>query len=405
MTIAIFTIGTEITRGEIHNTNTGWLAEKLTENGHLVTEMVSVDDDDQALDRTLNRLCAHHEIVICTGGLGPTTDDRTRNSAARVAQVNLVKDEDSFCELKRYLSQKNRPLTPSNKAQVYFPTGSLVLKNHQGTAPGFSLSIKKSQAYFLPGVPQEMRPLFLESVLPNLPSVQNPLACIRIHTYGLPEAQLSDLLKDLDSVTIGYRAANSYVEVKVLAHGKDHPSALHSAEKVAQIIEERLGSHAYARDNISLPGHVGELLQAQGLSLGLAESCTGGLVSSLITRLAGASRYYNGAICSYQNDVKERLLFVSPETLKKYGAVSQQVAKEMALGARKALACDISLALTGIAGPTGASAEKPVGLVHWAISYKDQLLVKEGVFRGSRKEIQDRAAMAGLWSLRTALYD
>lgn len=406
MTCALFTIGTELTRGELHNTNSGWLAEKLSELGYEVTEMLTVDDDDERMIESLRRLSAKHQIVITTGGLGPTTDDRTSACAAQAFNQPLTRDEKCLDEIRQLFESHGRVMSPSNEKQADFPEGAQVLPNARGTAPGFYLEVDDSHLFFTPGVPGEMKPMFEQHIVPLLPPPERQVATARLRTFGLPESQVNDLLAGLEEdhqITIGYRASHSEIEVKVLAQARPAESqdALQKrAEAVADLVEQRLGEAVYARGKSSLPAEIGRQLMAKGASLGLAESCTGGLVAELITQVPGASSYFHGGIVSYSNAVKEKLLKVDPQLLVAHGAVSEEVVRAMAEGARSALNVDYSLSLSGIAGPGGGSEEKPVGLVHWAVAGPTGVFAFQRVFRGDRSQVQRRAALSGLWSLR-----
>ncbi len=409
MTCALFTIGTELTRGELHNTNSGWLAAELSELGYEVTEMVTVDDDDPRIESTLKRLTNAHEFVITTGGLGPTTDDRTSACAAAAFGLALVRDEQALESIRALFLKFGVEMSSSNEKQADFPEGATVLFNSIGTAPGFMIKTPTAQAFFTPGVPSEMKAMFEHEIVPLLPPVKSPVATARLRCFGMPESQVNDKLQGIEEehgVIIGYRASQSEIEVKVLTHGRESESREElqaRAEKVADICVERLGDVVYGRGFTSLTAELGRLLRAQGRSLGLAESCTGGLVSELVTSVSGSSAYFQGSIVSYSNTVKQSVLGVPLSVLEAEGAVSESVVCAMAEGARRTLGADVALSLSGIAGPTGGTADKPVGLVHWAVSDEQGTYAFQRVFRGDRAQVQRRAALSGLWSLRSLL--
>lgn len=410
MTLALLTIGTELTRGELENSNSTWLAEQLSQMGHEVTELVTVDDDDDRIVSALRRLSCEHDAIVCTGGLGPTTDDRTTACAAQLLGVPLVRDSASLETIAGLFEKRGRTMAPSNAKQADFPQGATVLPNSRGTAPGFFVDLPpRCRAFFMPGVPAEMRAIFEGYVVPALPQVQRPVVAVRLRTFGMPESEVNDRLVGLEEehrVTLGYRASHSEIEVKVLATahpGESRPSLEQRAQEVAELVEARLGDAVYGRGTARLPEVVGELLAARGQWLGLAESCTGGLVAEMLTQAPGASRSFAGGIISYANHVKEQVLGVSPETLRQHGAVSEKVAREMAEGARRSLSVDYALAFTGIAGPGGGTEQKPVGLVHWAVAHAVGVETKSQVFFGTRAQVQRRAALSGLWSLRQLL--
>jgi nicotinamide-nucleotide amidase len=298
----------------------------------------------------------------------------------------------------------------SNYKQADFPRGSTVLDNDHGTAPGFFVDIGSEghtcRAFFLPGVPSEMEPMFEAGVVRALPRVRARLHVRRLRVFGMPESEVNDLLAGLEQgcgVTIGYRASGAEIEVKVLSAeraGELYGGAATRADAALGEARARLGEVVFGDGTMRLPEHVGALLLERGLTLGLAESCTGGLVSHLLTTLPGASAYYLGGVCCYGNSVKQAVLGVSAASLDEHGAVSAEVARELAEGARRLLGVDVALALTGVAGPSGGTHDKPVGLVHWAVADRAGTLVEHRCFPGGRAQVQRRAALAGLWSVR-----
>lgn len=409
MTCAILLIGTELTRGELRDKNGGDLAENLTDRGYEVGEICTVDDDDNRIVSTLRRLADCHEFVVATGGLGPTTDDRTSACAAHAVLKPLVRNAAAHEHLLSQMKARGRAVSPASEKQADFPEGARVLKNPRGTAPGFSIELGSCRLFFMPGVPSEMEHMFEAEVVPLLPPPPLRIVCRRLRTFGLPEVDVNDRLAGLEqtySVVIGYRASHSEIEVKVLARGAsqlDDSEIEQRADKAVKEIRRRLGEAVYAEGTISMPEALGALLREKNLRLGLAESCTGGLVSQMVTSVPGASAYYSGGICSYDNSVKVGLLGVNPSALETHGAVSEVVARQMAEGARRALGVDISLALTGIAGPDGGSEEKPVGLVHFAVASEKETRAYHQVFSGTRAQVQRRAALFGLWQVRECL--
>lgn len=409
MTIALFTIGTELTRGELVDSNSAFLADALTALGFEVAEMLTVDDDDERIVSALVRLARIHRIIVCTGGLGPTTDDRTSACVARAMNVPLVRNQEAHRSLISTLQARGRAISPSNEKQVDFPEGATVLSNPCGTAPGFLVDIGKAACFFMPGVPTEMQAMFEREVLPRLPQPETRVLHRRLRTFGLPESEVNDRLQGMEEtygVQLGYRASNSEIEVKILTKTRpaEAPEAFSARAEAARLaVLQRLGAAVYAEGTVRLPEALGLLLKEAGWTFGVAESCTGGLVSELMTSVPGASEYFFGGITSYANSVKEGLLAVRRDTLQDVGAVSEEVARQMAEGARRILGVDIALSLTGIAGPGGGSAEKPVGLVYFAIATPDGTVSDRRVFRGDRRQIQMRAALTGLWAVRAAV--
>jgi nicotinamide-nucleotide amidase len=406
MSAAVLCIGTELTRGELLNSNATWLAEALTTIGFEVLAVDCVDDDRLRIEEALTRLSLAHEVLVCTGGLGPTTDDITTECAARLAGVELVRDEPSLQAIRDRLLRFNRQMALSNAKQADFPRGSRILPNPNGTAPGFELKLNRALAFFMPGVPFEMKAMFESFVEPAItPLLRDRHFQVLLRTFGLPESEVNDRLAGIEAefgVIIGYRATTPEIEVKVLARAGTVEGARAIAERAALTVRERLGDEVvFGEGKARFPEAVCQLLEAKGLTLALAESCTGGLVSELVTAHSGASAVFRGGAVTYANDAKIALLGVPPELLARFGAVSAEVARAMADGARRAFNADIALALTGIAGPSGGSTEKPVGLVHLAVSNADGLSDRRVVFPGNREQVRRRAAFAGLSLVRS----
>jgi len=399
MTAAVLCIGTELTRGELLNSNATWLAESLTRIGLEVTAVDCVDDDRARIEAYLRRLSAEHRVLVCTGGLGPTTDDITTECAARVAGVELLRDAESLGRIEELLSRFGRKVAASNAKQADFPAGARILPNPRGTAPGFCVRLGSADAYFMPGVPAEMKAMFDAHVAPHVEAlVSEPRCQLVLRCFGLPESEVNDRLAGIESthgVTIGYRASLPEIEVKVLAQAATADVASEVARRAADEVRARLGDHVYGEGFGSLPEHVGTLLAERGQTLALAESCTGGLAAELITRIAGSSRYFLGGVVAYANSAKTELLGVPAQLIAEHGAVSAQVARAMAEGVRQRLGADLGLAFTGIAGPAGGTPEKPVGLVHWALASAAGTQLGERVFIGGRLDIRRRAAFAG----------
>jgi len=408
MTTAVLCIGTELTRGELLNSNATWLAESLTRLGLEVTAVDCVDDDRGRIEAYLRRLSAEHQVVVCTGGLGPTTDDITTECAARVAGVALVRDEPSLEHIKELLRRYGRSeMAASNAKQADFPAGARILPNPRGSAPGFHVKLGAAAAYFMPGVPSEMKAMFSASVAPDLGAlVTEQRHQLVLRCFGMAESEINDRLAGVEAqygVVIGYRASLPEIEVKVLARGATSDDALTLAQRAAADVRARLGDCVYGEGFGSLPEHVGAQLAERGVTLAIAESCTGGLAAELLTRIPGSSRYFLGGVVAYANAVKTALLGVPAELLAAHGAVSAEVARAMAEGVRERLGADLGLAFTGIAGPDGGTADKPVGLVHWAVASRTGTVLRDRVFIGDRLAIRRRATFAGFDLLRRSL--
>lgn len=405
MRCAILSIGTELTRGDLLNANARWLAAELAGRGYEVTEIATIDDDESRIVETLLRLATSHDVIVSTGGLGPTTDDLTTIAVAKAVGSPLVRDIATLEHIVARVRARGRAPSPSNDKQADFPEGATILPNPNGTAPGFSVSIGSARAHFLPGVPAEMRPMFQTSVVPTLPPPVRPFVVERLRAFGVPESELNDRLAGIEAefdVTIGYRASRYEVELKVL--GTDAAAV----QAGASIIRERIGNALFGDGRSTLAATLGRELKARGLRLALAESCTGGLVSSWMTAESGSSSYYLGGVTSYANSAKEALLGVPHDVLQEHGAVSEAVARAMAEGAVRAFDADVGVSLTGVAGPTGGTEKSPVGRVHFAVARRVETslvtVAAVDTFPGSRSEVQTRAGLSALWLLHEALH-
>lgn len=404
MTVALLSIGTEITRGEIVNTHAPWIAAELIASGFNVAAMEAVPDSLEAVASAIRRLTAGYRLVIATGGLGPTTDDLTAAAVARAAGVELVRDESALLAIRRRVEAQGKMMNAGLEKQAFIPAGCEVLPNANGTAPGFIVQLGDTPAFFLPGIPSEMRRMFTEQVLPRVrPTAPNNTFQVRLRTYGLSESAIGLALEGLEAshagVTLGCRVHFPEVDVKVHARAASPALAREAALRAAEDAKARLGDIVYGSEDESFPEIVGRAVRGRGWRLAVGESCTGGLIMQLLTAHP-ASDYLVGGAVTYANSARSRLLGVFEDTLRGHGAVSAEVAAEMAEGARRLCECDVALAVTGIAGPTGGTAAKPVGLAYWAVTHPGGTVVRDRVFRGDREEVQLAAAYAGLDLLR-----
>lgn len=404
MTVALLSIGTELTRGEIVNTNAPWLASELSASGFNVVAAEAVPDDLEAIVSALKRLAQTYRLVIVTGGLGPTTDDLTAAAAARAAGVELVRDESALLAVRRRVESFGKVMNAGLEKQADVPASAETLPNSNGTAPGFSIQLGDTPVFFLPGVPREMKRMFTEQVLPRVrPSAPNNSFQVRLRTYGLGESSIGQALEGIEAahpgVTLGYRIQFPEVDVKVHARASSQAAAREAALRAVEDVKARLGDVVYGMGDESFPEIVGRAVRSRGWRLAVAESCTGGLIMHLLTSYP-ASDYLVGGAVTYANSAKSRLLGVFEDTLRGHGAVSTEVSAEMAEGARRLCECDVALSITGIAGPTGGTATKPVGLVYWCVAHPGGTIVRDRVFVGTRDEVQLAAAYAGLDLLR-----
>jgi nicotinamide-nucleotide amidase len=406
MTVALLSTGSELLRGEVVNTNASWLAEHLSELGHQVAAIEVVGDTRQELVASIERLTTAHPLVVVTGGLGPTTDDLTATAAAEQAGVELMTNEEALADIQRWVVKRAIPLRASHAKQAKLPAGSEMIPNETGTAPGFVMRSEGCVAFYLPGVPSEMRMMFEQYVAPRVGSTGDEQSySICLHTVGVGESWLADQLDDLElgeAVTIGFRARTSEVDVRLAASGNEPTAARSRVEHAAELVRERLGAAVYGVGEQSMPLLAASSVRNKGWRLAVAESCTGGLIAQQLTSIP-ASDYFMGGVVTYADSAKTSLLGVSEDTLRAHGAVSPQIAAEMANGARRAFDCEVAVSVTGIAGPTGATANKAVGLCYWAVAHPGGTVVEDRVFSGDRKRVQHRASFATLDLLRRTL--
>lgn len=408
MNAAVLSIGTEITRGELTNSNAAWLGESLTTLGYPVLLHLSIPDEIESIAETLRDLGERVQVVVVTGGLGPTTDDMTAEAAARAARVELVCDEALLAEVRRKYQSRGRQLSTQGEKQAHIPAGATPLRNTVGTAPGFWLELGQARCFFLPGVPREMREMFGERVLPVIAeSAPADTHQVSLRTFGLPESRVGELLAGLEEehqgITLGYRASFPEVEVKVLATADGAQAAVTQAREVAKVVRERLGEAVYGDGEDTYPSALGDVLRERRWSISVAESCTGGLVGQMLTSVPGSSDYLRLDAVVYANSAKTRVLGVEPDILRGYGAVSGETAAAMADGARRLGDTDVAVSITGIAGPGGGTDDKPVGTVWFGLSFREgKSITMRHHLHGDRERVRTRAAYIALEAVRRA---
>lgn len=378
MTAEILCVGTELLLGNIVNTNAAFLSRELAAAGIFTYHQSVVGDNAARLSESLALSLSRSDIVIITGGLGPTYDDLTKETVAASFGLKMEMHEPSLERLKKFFAQFNREMTPNNEKQAMMPEGCTVFLNNYGTAPGLAVESGGKTVIMLPGPPREMEPIYREEVRPFLLKKQSGkmLLSKTLHIFGMGESQVEHKLKEMmqnsTNPTIAPYAKEGEVELRITAFGSNEGECLALIDPAIEKIEGEIGGFIYGIDAKSLQNAVVSKLGERGLTLATAESCTGGLVGKRITEIAGSSDVYLGGIISYANSVKITQLGLSEETLSAYGAVSEQTALEMCEGAAKKLGADIGVSTTGIAGPGGGSEEKPVGLVWVGIYFFDK---------------------------------
>ncbi|MFT4571838.1 MAG: nicotinamide-nucleotide amidase [Hyphomicrobiaceae bacterium] len=377
---ALISTGDEVVGGRTIDTNSAWISKHLAELGVEVVATVVVGDYPERIAWAWNTLLSEADFVLCTGGLGPTADDLTNEVVASVAGVELLLEEAEADRIREIFAGRGRPMPANNLKQAMLPRGAVVIPNALGTAPGYRLQIARGDrlatAIVLPGVPREMKAMLADTVLPWVASHADPQArvsALAFQTFGLPESALDEALEGAfedSEIRLAFRASFPRIAVRISTAGPS-VEAEERLAAAAAVLRERLGRAVFAEGEIGMEEVVGNLLRANGLKLASAESCTGGLIGHRVTDVAGSSEYYAGGIVAYSNDLKEGLLGVRGETLARYGAVSEETAREMAEGACRVTGADLGVATTGIAGPGGGTDEKPVGTVAVALAARE----------------------------------
>jgi len=403
--VEIVTIGTEILLGHLVDTNSAHVARVLADHGVDVYAKHSVGDNADRLAVMLTGALERADGAITTGGLGPTVDDLTKDAVARAVGKKLVLHEPSLRAIEERFRSFGRTMTENNRRQAYLPQGCIVLDNPHGTAPGF-VALRDDGRFVacMPGVPREMKPMLEERLVPWLVQrfgLREAIYTKTLHTVGIGESDLDrrieDLFRTLENPKIAVLAHGFRVDVKVMAKADSRERAEAMIAPVAAELRTRIGSGYYGDDETTLAGAIVARLAERGLTLATAESCTGGAVADAIVGVAGASAAFRGSVVAYANDVKVGLLNVPERTLESAGAVSEETAVAMARGARERLGADVVLATTGIAGPSGGTQEKPVGLVWFALAFGGgEIETRRLTFPGNRADIRERATVAAL---------
>lgn len=409
MNAEIVAIGTELLLGQNQDTNSSWLAREMALLGVDVFSFQAVGDNERRLEAALKAACERSAFVVTTGGLGPTVDDVTRKVAAKLAGKPLIFEEKIAKAIEeRFMKfRPGKPFPKVNLNQAFMPQGATVVPNENGTAPGFIVKVGKCHLACLPGVPAEMKPMFEATLKPFLKSLAPTGTIIKSRIYrttGMDESALNERIRDLfessTNPTIGV-LANAYgVDIRLTAKAANEKEADQLLEGLGKTLTLRLPNHIYGWDQDELETIVGRLLTTRRLTLALAESCTGGLIAHRVTQVPGSSQYFIGGWNVYSNRFKSASLGVDPKTLESKGAVSLETAKEMAKKAREKTGADLALAVTGIAGPSGGTPEKPVGLVFLGLADDQGVRVFERRFSGDRATFKAKVSQAALEFLR-----
>lgn len=411
MTAEIICVGTELLLGNIVNTNAAYLAEKCAALGISCYYQTVVGDNRERLTDTIKMAAGRSDIVILSGGLGPTEDDLTKETVAEVCGKALYEDAHSKQRLMEYFTGRGMEMTENNLKQVMIPEGALVLDNQNGTAPGVIVETEGARFILLPGPPIELQAMFEEGVMPYLQELTGgEIYSQTVKLCGASESKVETEIKDLidaqTNPTIATYAKTGEVHIRVTAFAENQKEAKKLTKPVVKELKARFGHRVYTTDEtVSLEKAVVDLLQGGGLTVSVAESCTGGMLSARLVNVAGVSAVYKVGVTTYSNKAKRKLLNVKKSTLLKYGAVSQQTAEEMVKGCMSLTGADVTVATTGIAGPDGGSEEKPVGLVYIACNVKGNIRVKKHRLKGSRSKVRENATVLALTLLRECLLE
>ena len=410
MKAEIISIGSEILRGQITDTNANFIAKKLVESGIDLEHISAVGDNPKSLLSTLKLALQRSDLIITTGGLGPTEDDITFQTIAITLNLKLIKYPEAEENLKRVLKKINKTISPSNLKQVYLPEGAKIIINQYGTAPAMILKKDNKIICSFPGVPHEMKNLIEENLIPYLkekfpPSMIKKSKILKI--TGLGESSVNELIRDYmnkqTNFSFGIYANPEDIQVQVTTQAPTEKEVEKLLQSSINQLTKILGNYIYGSDEETIEEVVGNLLKTNKLKLAVAESCTGGMLGEMITRIPGSSEYFQGGVISYNAMIKEDLLKVSSKVIRKYGEVSKEVAKLMAEGVRINCHSNIGVSITGIAGPGGATEKKKVGLVYMALADGKKTIIQKHQLFGSRQLIRLRSARRALNMLRMYL--
>ncbi len=411
MVVELISVGTEILLGNIVNTNAAYLSEQCAKLGLSCYYQTVVGDNEYRLSETLKTALSRCDIVILSGGLGPTEDDLTKEVASKVLNRNLVMDETSKARIQEFFKKRDLKITDNNWKQAMVPQGAIVVDNDNGTAPGIIIEEEGKSVILLPGPPNELLPMFESSIMPYLrDKLPGTIYSKTVKICGIGESAAETMIKDMiqsqENPTIAPYAKTGEVHLRVTAKAEDEKEAKRLTKPVVKELKERFGSNVYTtEEDVTLEKAIVELLLANNLSVSTVESCTGGMLAARLINVPGVSEAYKSGFITYSNKAKRKLVNVKKTTLNRYGAVSKQVAEEMVKGVYLQNKADVIVSITGIAGPEGGSKDKPVGLVYIACFVCGKVTVKEYHFSGNRNKIRETTVANALTLMRQCILE
>ena len=411
MTVEFICVGTELLLGNIVNTNAAFLAEKCAELGLSCYYQTVVGDNRERLLATLQTALTRSDIVLLSGGLGPTKDDLTKETVAEALGVPLVEDAASRQLIADFFAERGMTPTENNWKQALIPQGARAIENKNGTAPGIAISNNGRYIFLMPGPPNELKPMFTESIMPFLRTLEEDvISSVTVKVVGIGESQaetmVADLMESQSNPTLAPYAKTGEVHFRITAKAENEEAAAALIAPVAAELKARFKEHVYTTEaEVTLEQALAELLIQNKFTMTAAESCTGGMIAARMVNVPGVSEVFKAGFVTYANEAKAQFVGVKEETLQTYGAVSSQTAEEMARGAAKAVSADVSVAVTGIAGPDGGTEEKPVGLVYIGCYVCGRVWVREYHFSGNRMKIRESVTAAALVQLRKRILE
>lgn len=412
MHAVILSIGDELALGQNVDTNSAWLSERLTRRGVTVRAHATIADEQPDIAAAFDQAAQHADLVIATGGLGPTDDDLTRQALGDALGAPLALDEPSLATLEAFFAERGRPMPEKNRIQAMCPTGATMLVNANGTAPGLHSMLHGAAVFVFPGVPREMKPMFDDCVVPWLdahaPTGGQTILADKLVTFGRGESSVAQMLGDLcardRNPLVGTTVSGGIISIRMRSTFANEAEARAQLDDTIGKVNAALGDLVFGSGDDTLAVAVGRMLRQRGQTVATAESCTGGLVAKMLTDAAGSSDYFHGGFVTYANEAKHRDLDVPMSLIEEDGAVSESVAMAMAVGALERAGADCAISLTGVAGPGGGTDEKPVGTVWIGLATRDSEPTAElHRLHGSRDLVRDRSAKTALNLLRLRL--